>query len=275
MRSSPPDRGASVNRSRTAGSPDGGPAVAVRPRPVLLALDRAAGAPGDCAALAELDGTTLLGRLLRAYGALDLAPALVLAPSAAADAVGHEVHVARETGARVGDVITATDRAAALRAALAACDEELLLLHDVERALAPSALVQAVMEALEPAHDAVVPAIDVTDSVKRVTDGGLVNVDRSSLVTLQSPRLLRRAALERALAASGARTDAADAPGSTAQSEGFDEVDALLAQGAVVHRVHGSHDGFAVRDRLSLWQAQISLGIARDTTHRHDLGRRR
>ena len=52
---------------------------------------------------------------------------------------------------------------------------------------------------------------------------------------------------------------------------GFDEVREALARGARVRTVHGSHAGFAVLDRLSLWQAQISLGLARDTSHRHGL----
>lgn len=54
---------------------------------------------------------------------------------------------------------------------------------------------------------------------------------------------------------------------------GFDEIRAALEHGARVRTVHGSHAGFAVLDRLSLWQAQISLGLARDTSHRHGLAR--
>ena len=70
---------------------------------------------------------------------------------------------------------------------------------------------------------------------------------------------LLRTVLERALA------DAPQAP---------DEVLGALEVGARVRTVHGSHSGFAVVDRLSLWQAQISLGLARDTSHRHGLARR-
>ena len=38
---------------------------------------------------------------------------------------------------------------------------------------------------------------------------------------------------------------------------------AALEQGGRVRTVPGSHAGFAVLDRLSLWQAQISLGMVK------------
>src|SRR5699024_4130207 len=112
--------------------------------------------------------------------------------------------------------------------------------------------------------DAVVPVVAMTDSVKEVRAEGLRNIDRASLAGLQSPRLMRRGVLESAL----------DDDGRPADAGGFDEIRAALDRGARVRTVHGSHSGFAVLDRLSLWQAQISLGLARATSHRQGLTRR-
>src|SRR5690625_5674511 len=78
----------------------------------------------------------------------------------------------------------------------------------------------------------------MTDSVKAGPagrSGGLRNIDRSTLAGVQSPRLLRRTVLERAL------RDAPQAP---------DEVLGALEIGARVRTVPGSHSGFAVVDRL-------------------------
>ncbi len=235
-------------------------------RPVVLAL--APPAPGlsrgsATPCLELLGGSRLIERLLGTLEDLELpVPLLVAAHESAAE-------LREVLGARVPVHAVNGDRRSALRAVLAATVEDRLLLHDAERALTPSSVVSAVLSALEEGIDAVVPVVGVTDSVKEVHPEGLRNIDRSSLVALQSPRLLRREVLERCV---GAPPSAA-APGPE-RPERFDEILAAVEAGARVTTVHGSHSGFAVLDRLSLWQAQISLGLARDTSHRHGLARR-
>jgi 2-C-methyl-D-erythritol 4-phosphate cytidylyltransferase len=237
-------------------SPAPRPAV----RPVVLALAPAApglsrGVSSPC--LARLGGSRLIERLLATLHGAGLPAPLVVARAAAAPQMREAL------GPRLPVLAVAGDRRSALRAVLEATDGELLLLHDAERALIPGELVRAVLSSLQDGVDAVVPVIAMTDSVKEVRPEGLRNVDRSTLAGLQSPRLLRRPLLESVLAA-----------GAGEEGAGFDEIRAALETGARVRTVHGSHAGFAVTDRLSLWQAQISLGLARDTSHRHGLARR-
>ncbi|WP_394215571.1 2-C-methyl-D-erythritol 4-phosphate cytidylyltransferase [Brachybacterium vulturis] len=231
-------------------------------RPVILALaPPAPGLPRGAATpcLERLGGFRLIDRLLRTLHGSGLPAPLVI--------TGEAAHAALRTtlGRSLPVIRVAGDREAALRAALDRSEEELLLLHDAERALTPSSVVHDVLSALRPDDDAVVPVITMTDSVKEVRPDGLRNIDRSTLAGLQSPRLVRRGLLESVILAGG---------GSPPDPAGFDEIRAALEHGARVRTVHGSHAGFAVLDRLSLWQAQISLGLARDTSHRHGLARR-
>lgn len=230
--------------------------AASTPHPVVLAL-----APpshdSDCAALpalADLGGRNLVQRLLATVSESSLpSPLVITRPPALARmraVLGPDVEVhAVEAGRRE-----------ALRVALEARPDRALLLFDAERALTPTSVVREVLDAMDQHTDAVVPVIPLTDSVKQTVTGGLRNIDRSTLASLQSPRLIRRATLEKAL-----ETDR--------RAGDLDEIVAALARGARVRTVHGSHAGFAVLDRLGLWQAQIALGLARDTSHRHGLAR--
>lgn len=256
-------------------------------RPVVLALAPPApglsrGAASPC--LEPLGGSRLIDRLLGTLRGVGLpAPLLVTGEAAAPQlraALGWELPVLAVPG----------ERGQALRAVLEATDEQLLLLHDAERALTPAQTIRDVLSALREDVDAVVPVTALTDSVKEVRPDGLLNIDRSTLAGLQSPRLLRRELLESVLSATASASPRPSAPESGrvptglpgsgpslaergGEFGGFDEVREALARGARVRTVHGSHAGFAVLDRLSLWQAQISLGLARDTSHRHGLAR--
>lgn len=171
---------------------------------------------------------------------------------------------------RIPVVSVAGDRRNALQTVLERTDEELLLLHDAERALTPASVITEVLSALEASIDAVVPVIALTDSVKEVRPDGLRNIDRTTLAGLQSPRLLRRELLERVLEPAAPES----MPRAGIDRGRFDEILVALEGGAEVRTVQGSHSGFAVLDRLTLWQAQISLGLARDTSHRYGISRR-
>lgn len=101
-------------------------------------------------------------------------------------------------------------RAASLRAGLAfvAPDAEFVLVHDAARPLASDALWQAVAKELTDGIDAVVPALPVTDTLKRVDGRRVVGtVDRDNLVSVQTPQGFRADALRSAHAAGGDATD--------------------------------------------------------------------
>ena len=96
-------------------------------------------------------------------------------------------------------------RAASVAAGLAAVpdDADLILVHDAARPFATPELVSRVLEALGQA-DGAVPGVPLTDTVKRVSAGLVVETpDRSQLVAVQTPQGFRADVLRRALRAAG------------------------------------------------------------------------
>jgi 2-C-methyl-D-erythritol 4-phosphate cytidylyltransferase len=110
-------------------------------------------------------------------------------------------------------VVGGDTRAASVRAglqSLPAC--EVVVVHDAARPLASSALFDAVVSAVESGADGAIPGLQVTDTVKRaITRQGrtvvVATLDRSELVTVQTPQAFRRDVLERAHAAQDDATD--------------------------------------------------------------------
>lgn len=98
-------------------------------------------------------------------------------------------------------------RADSVRAGLAEVPEEaaVVLVHDAARPLLPEEVVDRVLLALEPGWDGAVPALGVTDTVKRVEgDRVAETLAREGLVTVQTPQAFPTPVLRSALAAPGA-----------------------------------------------------------------------
>ena len=80
-----------------------------------------------------------------------------------------------------------------------------VIVHDAARALVTPRIFQDALVALaaDPGCDAVVAAAPVTDTIKQASSDGVVTrtLDRSTLWSVQTPQVFRRAALERALSA--------------------------------------------------------------------------
>ncbi len=78
-------------------------------------------------------------------------------------------------------------------------DVDAVLVHDVARPFVPAEVIARVIAALESGAEAVIPAMPVIDTVKRVADGFVTEtLDRSSLQAVQTPQGFLRAVLVRA-----------------------------------------------------------------------------
>lgn len=95
-------------------------------------------------------------------------------------------------------------RAESVRAALADVPEEALvvLVHDAARPLVDDSVIERVLGRLGEGFEGVVPALPVSDTVKRVEDGVVTEtVARDDLVAAQTPQAFLAPALRRAFAA--------------------------------------------------------------------------
>lgn len=78
-------------------------------------------------------------------------------------------------------------------------DVDVVLVHDAARPLVPAEVVARVVSAVRAGAGAVVPVLAVTDTIKRVRAGEVVEtIDRSALRAVQTPQGFDRAVLERA-----------------------------------------------------------------------------
>jgi 2-C-methyl-D-erythritol 4-phosphate cytidylyltransferase len=91
---------------------------------------------------------------------------------------------------------------------LVPADAEIVLVHDAARPLATRSLFAAVIDAVERGADGAIPALRITDTVKRIA-GDVVTgtVPRDDLVTVQTPQAFRAEALRAAYATGAASTD--------------------------------------------------------------------
>ena len=200
--------------------------------------------PGGPKALRELAGEPLLVHAVRGLRACrSVGPVVVAAPAADVKAVG-----ALLAAYDVKVVAGGAERQDSVRAALAALPAEvdLVLVHDAARCLTPVGVVEAVIAALRGGAIAVVPVLAVADTVKQV-DGNHValTVDRSSLVSAQTPQGFTREVLERAHAAGGDTLT--------------DDAGLVEALGLPVVTVAGSDEGFKVTRPLDLLLAEAVL----------------
>jgi len=203
-------------------------------------------------AFAALRGVPILERALRGvFDSVEPAQVVIVAPSShlkAARTIADRV--AGAASASVSVVAGGDTRQASVAAGLAALAPEVatVLVHDAARALTPPALVDRVVRAVRETGGGVIPALPVTDTIKRVGPDAAVlgTVDRSDLVHVQTPQGFPRAALDAAYA--GAADDHTD--------------DAALfaAHGGAVTVVEGEARAFKITTPWDLRRAENVLG---------------
>ncbi len=145
-------------------------------------------------------------------------------------------------------------RRASVAAALAElpAPAEVVLVHDAARPLVPVPVVKRVLDALAGGAEAVLPAIEVSDTVKKVVaDQVVCTVDRTALRAVQTPQGFRRDLLLRAHADwSGA--------------EPTDDAAMVEALGVAVAVVDGDVEGFKITRPLDLRLAESVLADRSD-----------
>lgn len=148
-------------------------------------------------ALVRVAGETLIGHCLNTTARVPAITEVVVVVPAS-----HLEEVAAVCDAKV--VPGGSTRDESVRAGLAALtgDHEFVLIHDAARPFVQPAVFERVMAALFEGAIAVVPAIPVADTIKRVEGGYVVQtVDRSELVAVQTPQGFDLASLRAAHAA--------------------------------------------------------------------------
>jgi 2-C-methyl-D-erythritol 4-phosphate cytidylyltransferase len=198
----------------------------------------AAGVPK---AFYQLEGQTLVERAVA--GLLDsgvVDTVVVAVPPGLAD----------EAKLILGDKATVVagggDRAESVRLALAALsgNPAFVLVHDAARALAPPTLIVRVVGALRAGHDAVVPALPLSDTIKAVDANGVVlgTPERAGLRAVQTPQGFATDLLLRAYQRAGA--------------DFTDDASLVEHLGGQVQVVEGDPLAFKITTQLDLLLAQ-------------------
>ncbi|MFH9353493.1 2-C-methyl-D-erythritol 4-phosphate cytidylyltransferase [Kitasatospora sp. NPDC017646] len=224
--------------------------------------------PGAPKALRELGGVPLLVHAVRALARSRAVGLVVVA--APADGVAEVVALLDSHGLDGKDVRVVAGgatRQESVRLGLAAIPEEvgIVLVHDAARPLVPVEVVDAVAAAVRSGAGAVVPAVPLADTVKRVEPNPgnpepvVDTPERATLRAVQTPQGFDRATLVEVHAKALAEEAAggADAPPVT------DDAGLVERYGGTVVVVPGHEEAFKVTRPLDLVLAEAVLARRR------------
>jgi 2-C-methyl-D-erythritol 4-phosphate cytidylyltransferase/2-C-methyl-D-erythritol 2,4-cyclodiphosphate synthase len=130
-------------------------------------------------------------------------------------------------------------------------DVEIVLVHDAARALASPHLITRVIEEVRSSGAGIVPALAISDAIKRVDDNGNVaeSVDRSVLAAVQTPQGFPRAELEAAYA-------------SIVADDHNDDAAVYIFSGRRVHTIPGEANAFKITTLPDLERAHAIISGA-------------
>ncbi|WP_394280419.1 2-C-methyl-D-erythritol 4-phosphate cytidylyltransferase [Microbacterium sp.] len=206
-------------------------------------------------AFVGLDEHTILRHALVGVFAAPAAQVVVVAPQErVGDALTDALEVAGDRRDLVSVVAGGATRQASVAAGLAALwpDVEIVLVHDAARALTPHEVFERVLDAIDAGADAVIPALPVVDTLKRVDGDAVVDaVDRSVLAAAQTPQGFRRAVL--------------DAAYRSAQADHTDDAALVQEAGGTVRTVPGDERSFKITTAADLERAQQLVGAVTRT----------
>jgi len=135
-----------------------------------------------------------------------------------------------------------------------------VLVHDAARPFITPELCRRLMEdAL--AHGASVPLVPCTDSLKRISSGKMICVDRTEYFRTQTPQVFEKAPLIKAITLYG--------------TDGTDEAEAWSASGREISRTEGLESNFKITTQ-SDWERALSMTGAskiQRTGHGYDIHR--
>jgi 2-C-methyl-D-erythritol 4-phosphate cytidylyltransferase len=150
-------------------------------------------------------------------------------------------------GDRATVVAGGVNRAESVSLALAALsgNPDFVLVHDAARALTPSALIVRVVDALRGGHDAVVPALPLSDTIKTVDANGVVlgTPERAGLRAVHTPQGFAADLLLRAYQRAGT-------------ADFTDDASLVEQLGGQVQVVEGDPLAFKITTQLDLLLAQ-------------------
>ncbi|MDM7889866.1 2-C-methyl-D-erythritol 4-phosphate cytidylyltransferase [Curtobacterium sp. RHCJP20] len=202
---------------------------------------------GDAKAFVPVAGEAMLTRAVRTVLTLaEPTVVVVVAPAARLDECRALVAAVAGPAVDLTAVVTGgADRHASVQAGLDALPDgiEWVGVHDAARCLTPAAQFDAVFTRARETGDGVVPALPVTDTVKRVEGDVVVEtVDRSALVGVQTPQVFPLARLRDAYA--------------VAERSETDDAGVYRAAGGTVRTVPGDADAFKITTRWDLARAE-------------------
>ena len=155
-------------------------------------------------AFVGLAGETMLSHSLRSFEAHEAVDSIVLVVPedwvGPAEVLVDDIGCDKVTSIEVGG----SSRAASVRAGLEAVADRratAVLVHDAARPRVPESMIDRVLAPISDGWDAVVPALAVTDTIKRIGENGAIveTLDRAKLCAAQTPQCCRASALHAAL----------------------------------------------------------------------------